>query len=551
MKKTVLKATLNEIPRGVEFIRNTLLERKVSKREITSTLLTAEEALAKMIENCPDESQTIQLQVRAFLGNISIHMSAKGEKFELADLKGVYDFSEEEDAEIAVVKQNLINKILGDNISISSRRNVNVVDIKVKTSGYQQLIYTLSALVLGLLVGLIMKLCVPASVTDAISGNIFEVVSTMFLNSLKMIVGPLVFFSIASSIADFGDLKALGRMIGKVMGCYVFTSVLAIGVGYLVYHIIPIGDPSLVKAVDSAAASTVKMGEAEMVSIKDTIVNIIPSDYISPFLNADMLQVIFMAVLLGIGASQLSQREGALRRGIISANAVFSKITAIIISFMPVAIFCSMAKMVITMDMKSLVKVAAWIPECYLGLALMVVVYLLLLIVVGRLNPIKFLKGFYPAMLTAFTSGSSNATMPSSMKQCDEKLGIAKSIYSFSIPLGATVNMDGCCIMQIITVLFMAKIFGVSVTGSTLLTLIIAILALSIGTPGVPGSGLVSISILISQIGVPVEAISLIMGIYTFLDMGTTAANVTGDAVVTTLVAKSEKMIDLEKYNAN
>ena len=149
MKKTVLKATLNEIPRGVEFIRNTLLERKVSKREITSTLLTAEEALAKMIENCPDESQTIQLQVRAFLGNISIHMSAKGEKFELADLKGVYDFSEEEDAEIAVVKQNLINKILGDNISISSRRNVNVVDIKVKTSGYQQLIYTLSALVLG------------------------------------------------------------------------------------------------------------------------------------------------------------------------------------------------------------------------------------------------------------------------------------------------------------------------------------------------------------------------------------------------------------------
>lgn len=220
MNKIVLKANEGEIAKGVEFIRNTLLERKVSKRDVASTLLTVEEALAKLIANCPDKEGNVKLQVRSFLGNISIHMSASGEKFELSDLKSVYDFSEEEDEEILAVKQNLVNKVLGDNIAISSRRNVNAVDIKVKASRYRQLIYTLSALVLGILTGLVMKICMPAGVTDVISENVFESVSTMLLNSLKMIVGPLVFFSIASSIADFGDLKALGRIVGKVIGCY-------------------------------------------------------------------------------------------------------------------------------------------------------------------------------------------------------------------------------------------------------------------------------------------------------------------------------------------
>ena len=550
MNKMILKANEGEIAKGVEFIRNALMEKKVSKRDVAGTLLTVEEALAKLIANCPDKEGNVKLQVKSFLGNISIHMSAGGEKFELSDLKSIYDFSEEEDEEILAVKQNLVNKVLGDNIAISSRRNVNAVDIRVKASRYRQLIYTMFALVFGLLTGMVMKICVPAGVTDAISENIFASVSTMFLNSLKMIVGPLVFFSIASSIADFGDLKALGRIVGKVVGCYLITSVIAISVGYLVYQVFPIGDAALKEAVTDAASSTIAKGEGMTISIKDTIVNIIPSDYISPFLNSNMLQLIFMAALLGIGASKLSGRESGFRNAIVSANAVFSKITAMIISVMPVAVFCSMAKMVISMDTNSLLKVVAWLPVNYVGYLLMIGVYLLLLLVIGRMNPLKFVRGFYPAMLTAYTLGSSNAAMPTSIKQC-EKLGIAKQIYSFSIPLGATINMDGSCVTQMVSVLFMAKIFGVPVTGSALLTLVVAVLALSVGAPGVPGAALICISLLLPQIGVPPEAISLIMGIYTLAGMGQTCTNVTGDAVVTTLVAKSEKMIDIEKYNAN
>ncbi|MBO5487671.1 MAG: dicarboxylate/amino acid:cation symporter [Eubacterium sp.] len=548
-KKIVLKANKSEIAKGVEFIRSVLLEKKVPKRDVASTLLTAEEALAKMIENCPDETGTVKLQVKSFLGNITIHMSGNGEKVQISDLKSVFDFSDEEDPEILSVKQNLVNKVLGDNITIGSRRGVNVVDIKVKVSKYRQLFLTLAAMVLGIMTGVIMKIWVPADITETISGNIFQSVYTMFLNALKMIVGPLVFFSIASSIADFGDLKALGRIVGKVIGCYLVTSVIAIGVGLLVFQILPIGNPSLRDAVGEAS-SALTSGEGMSLSIKDTIINIIPSDYISPFLNSNMLQLIFMAALLGIGASKLSEKESGFRRAIVSAYAVFSNITTMIISIMPIVVFCSMAKMVISMDTKNLLSVIAWVPVNYVGYLMMIAVYLLLLLIIGRINPLKFIRGFYPAMLTAYTLASSNATMPTSIKQC-EKLGIAKQIYSFSIPLGATINMDGSCITQVITVLFIARIYGISLTGSAILTLVVAILALSVGAPGVPGSALICISMLLPQIGIPAEAVGLIVGIYMLASMGQTCTNVTGDAVVTTLVAKSEKMIDIEKYNGN
>lgn len=548
-KKIVLQANKSEIANGVEFIRSVLLEKKVPKRDVASTLLTAEEALAKMIENCPHETGTVKLQVKSLFGNITIHMSGNGEKVQLSDLKSVYDFSDEEDPEILSVKQNLVNKVLGDNITIGSRRGVNVVDIKVKVSKYRQLLLTLAAMVLGIITGIIMKIWVPADITETISGNIFQSVYTMFLNALKMIVGPLVFFSIASSIADFGDLKALGRIVGKVIGCYLVTSVIAIGVGLLVFQILPIGNPSLRDAVGEAS-SALTSGNDMSLSIKDTIINIIPSDYISPFLNSNMLQLIFMAALLGIGASKLSEKESGFRKAIVSAYAVFSNITTMIISIMPIVVFCSMAKMVISMDTKNLLRVIAWVPVNYVGYLMMIAMYLLLLLFVGRMNPLKFIRGFYPAMLTAYTLASSNATMPTSIKQC-EKLGIAKQIYSFSIPLGATINMDGSCITQVLTVLFIARIYGISLTGSAILTLVVAILALSVGAPGVPGSALICISMLLPQIGIPAEAVGLIVGIYMVASMGQTCTNVTGDAVVTTLVAKSEKMIDLEKYNEN
>ena len=231
-------------------------------------------------------------------------------------------------------------------------------------------------------------------------------------------------------------------------------------------------------------------------------------------------------------------------------NGLMSKITAVIISFMPIAVLCSMTKMIVTIDMSNIMSVFAWVPVCYLGHFMMIAVYMLLMVVLTGLNPLKFLKKFSGVMLTGFSTASSNATMPSSMKACDEKLGIASRIYSFSIPLGATINMDGSCVTLIITVFYMARIFGVEINGSELFTIFMMIMVLSMGAPGVPGGNLICISILLPCIGIPSDAIGIIMGVYSLVGMSQTMTNVTGDAIVTTIIASSEKAVDLDIYNA-
>ena len=262
-----------------------------------------------------------------------------------------------------------------------------------------------------------------------------------------------------------------------------------------------------------------------------------------------MLQLIFMATILGMAAAVLSSSKPGLRKALGTLNAAFSMITGKLVAFIPLVVFCSMAKMMIAMDLSKLANVLVWVPVIYAGDILMIGIYLLLLTLLARVNPLKFLSKYYPAMVAAFTFASSNAALPSSVKQCDE-MGVSSRVYSFSLPLGATINMDGSCITLMISALFMARIFGIPATGGVLLSLFIAIMVLSVGSPGVPGGNLVCLALLIPQIGVPAEAISLVKGLYPLVSMMQTCANVTGDAVVTTIVARSEGLLDEKKYNA-
>ena len=241
-----------------------------------------------------------------------------------------------------------------------------------------------------------------------------------------------------------------------------------------------------------------------MESREVTITDIIPSDIINPFLSANMLQIIFIAVMMGVACGFLSDKITIFKDFLSDGYQVFSRLTVIIISVMPLAIFCAMAKMVLAMDLKSLLSVFTWVPTIYFGDILMMIVYSLLILLIGRLNPVTFFRKFYPAMLAGFTFASSNAALPTSMETCDKSLGVSKKIYSFSLPLGA---------------------------------------------PGVPGGTLVCISMLVPQIGIPAEAISLIMGLYSLVGMMQVCTNVTGDAAVTLIVARSEGLLDLDVYN--
>ena len=542
MKKFTLKAQINNIPEAVSLTQDYLKSLKLKNDAVLSALFSLEDVLSSLI-NHSSPSEDLNIKIFSYFGNISIRILCKGTAFGIDELQNQYVFADLDEDEENVI-QELIAKVLGDNISINHKNGINHVQINVKKSPYRQLINTLFALIGGIVFGLLLKNVLSDEINLMLVNSLFSPVYTMFLNALKMIVGPLVLFSIASSISEFDNLRSLGKIAGKVMLMYVFTSLLAIITGRIAYFIVPVGNSELMNMVSQNAAVTPSVS----VSLKNTIMNIIPNNIISPFLNGDMLQIIFMAVLLGVGTSLFHNEK--LNEAVNIISGLMSKITAVIISFMPIAVLCSMTKMIVTIDMSNIVSVFAWVPVCYLGHFMMIAVYMLLMVVLTGLNPLKFLKKFSGVMLTGFSTASSNATMPSSMKACDEKLGIASRIYSFSIPLGATINMDGSCVTLIITAFYMARIFGVEINGSELFTIFMMIMVLSMGAPGVPGGNLICISILLPCIGIPSDAIGIIMGVYSLVGMSQTMTNVTGDAIVTTIIASSEKAVDLDIYNA-
>ncbi len=447
------------------------------------------------------------------------------------------------DEETNAIIHQLMQKLYGNNFLIKHENGANKISLLIKKSPLRQLFFTISSLIAGAITGFLLQKFTPAAVSTSLSQNIFSPIYVMFMNSLKMVVGPLVFFSIASSIVDFGDIKTLGKIALKIIFAYFCTSFIAIAIGYLAYNIFPIGNPELANAITASAT------HSPSISIKDTIIGIIPNNIISPFEESKMLQIIYLAAALGLAAASVAKEDAKFKSWLIIFNKVFSKLTSFIVGCIPVVVFCSMAKMMISLNIDKLLNVIAWIPVVYFGQFLMITTYLILIAVVGGLNPFKFLGKFFPAMLSAFSFASSNAALPTSLKQAEE-MGISKKIYSFSMPLGTTINMDGTCVTVMISMLFLSKIFGISVTGGTLLSMIIAIIMISVGSPSIPGGALLGITLLLPQIGVPADAVSLIMGLYPIADMLQTCTNVTGDGVVTTIVSRHEKMLDLKKFNS-
>ncbi len=551
-----LRGGKNKISEAIDFIDKNLSEQKISKSTRLQTLIAAEELIVALMDNAAEsgKSDKVDITIGSFLGGASLILTAQGDSL---DLRGqlmkpfmmIYD-EDDDSEEVQHFVNRIWNRLFGDSIQARNIGGKNIITYNIKKSPYTQLIYTLLALVLGVGTGLLLKTVFGENVAQTASKYAFTPIYTVFMNALKMIVAPLVFFSISSSIADFSDIKSLGRIAVRVVVFYLFTSVLAIGVGTLTYTLFPIGDTSLVAAVSQEAAqSTLQKGEGVTISVLDTLIGAVPTDIITPFQKSDMLQIIFMAVVLGLTASTITRKYHSLRDGLVMMNVAFSAITKNLVAFIPLVVFCSMAKMMISMNLRSLAGVIVWVPVVYAGDILMIVVYMLLLLIIGRLNPLQFLKKYYPAMISAFTLAASNPALPSSIRQCDA-LGIDKKVYSFSLPLGATINMDGSCISLLISSLFLAKIFGIPASGGVLLSLFISIMVLSVGSPGVPGGNLVCLALLIPQIGVPAEAISLVLGLYPIVGMMQTCANVTGDAVVSTIVAKQEGMLDILKYKS-
>ncbi len=545
-KREKFTADNTGLGKGVDFVRDFLSAYGIKGKDYARAVLTAEEAIASLVQRAkPDTEYDISAKGR--MGTVTVEIESEGEEFDLS--KDMMDGSLEGTDDIGMETENTIRSILlrayTNNLKYNHKAGVNGIRMTVIRSKNAFLFKTLGALVLAILVGFLLSQFAPESFNAGLTKYALTPVKTMFMSALKMIVAPVVFFSIITCVSQFGSLSEMGRIGGKTIAFYMFTTVVAVCVGVGVFFLFHPGSGiDVSQAVDATKITSQQME----VSILDTIVGIIPDNIIKPFLEANMMQLIFVAVVAGAAVGMIGKYSRILKELIEACNELFLKITNMIIKFMPIAVFCSITNMMISLGGKTMLSVLGMFGVLLVGLVGMMLVYCLLMLIIGHINPILFVKKYASTMLQVFSLASSNASIPVNMDVCENKLGISKKIYSLSIPLGATVNMDGTCVHLGVFALALAAAYGVDITGSSIISLFVSIIVLSIGAPGIPGAGLICLSVLLAQIGVPVEAIGLVMGIDPLIGMFRTMSNCLGDVAVSTIVAKSEGLLDMEKY---
>ena len=404
-------------------------------------------------------------------------------------------------------------------------------------------------LIAGLVVGVIFNLFIPASyVRDTIFvEGIFYVIGQGFIRLMKMLVVPLVFCSLVTGSSSIGDTKTLGKVGGKTILFYLCTTALAVTVAIGVATVVRPGI-----GLDMSAIAGSEVTVAEGTSAVDTILNIIPENPFASLAQGTMLQVILFALLVGILLAKMKEKGSIIANFLLQANDLMMEMTNLVMKFAPYGVFCMIARTFANLGFDAFVPLLKYMGSVTGGLAIqLLIVYMLMLFVFTRLNPFKFLKKFFPVIAFAFSTSTSNATIPLNIETLEEKMGVSRKVSSFTIPLGATVNMDGTSIMQGVAVVFAAQAYGIDLGVTGYLTVIATATLASIGTAGIPSVGLVTLSMVFASVGIPVEAIALIMGVDRILDMMRTAVNITGDATVTTIVAYQNRDLDKDVFNSS
>lgn len=371
--------------------------------------------------------------------------------------------------------------------------------------------------------------------------EIFSALGTIFISSLKLMVVPLVFFSLVTGVAQITDSSKLGSISIKAIFLYLATTSIAISLALFFSNFINIGS-------GAGLISEAKFVTPTPPSLKEVFVNIFPTNPIAAMANGEMLQIIVFSLLVGLGVKSLSSSENLINF-FVSGNNLMLKIVELIIWFAPIGIFCLLTDIFSQIGFSIIYDLAGYF---FLLMAVLIFhgifVYSFFLYFFTGLNPIVFYSKLKEVILFAFSTSSSSATMPLTLKTAKDKLGVDQSVASFTIPLGATINMDGTAIMQGVATVFIAQVYGIDLTMTDFLMVILTATLASIGTAGVPGVGLIMLAMVLQQVGLPVEGIALIIGVDRLLDMVRTSVNVCGDSMIACLISSSENNLSQEIF---
>ena len=409
----------------------------------------------------------------------------------------------------------------------------------------------------GLAVGILLNIVAGPNVESGpiyILKTIFGYGGDIFVRLLRMLIVPLVFASIYMAIVNLGDVRELGKIGGKTVGIYMLTTALAVLLGLVVVNVI---NPGI--GIDREALAALNIGtevpesvseqgvgeQSAFIIIVDTLVNMIPNNPIEALASGDILQVIFFTVFLALFAAMVGDVSKSLTNGISGINEIMQRGVLAIMEIAPYAIFMLVANIFMDLGVAALAALSKYALTVILGLGIHAAVTLpLLVLLVGRYNPLKLFQAMSPAIMTAWSTASSAATLPLTMNNLEERAGVNPRIGNFVLPLGATINMDGTALYESVAVIFIAQLLGIELTIGTQIVIFITASLAAIGAAAIPGAGLVTMGIVLTAAGLPLDGIGLILAIDRILDQFRTAVNVWGDAVAAVVIGRSEGAIE-------
>ncbi|MED5556255.1 MAG: dicarboxylate/amino acid:cation symporter [Pseudomonadota bacterium] len=399
-------------------------------------------------------------------------------------------------------------------------------------------------ILIGMAAGVLVGLAVQGFTSDGhwiqavLIQDVFDAGGKVFIASLRLMVVPLVLVSLVCGSSSLADGASMGRLGGKSIGLYLFTTAVAISLALGLALFISPGE-------GGSASQAVEYTPRPSPGLKETFLNIFPTNPVRAMADGNMLQIIVFALLLGTALGRSGDAGQRIRSLFEDLNGVLMRLIVMLISLAPFGVFFLMAKLFSEVGWRDIIELGKYFATVVLALIIHAsVVYPALLLWLAKTNPLKFYQKMREPMLFAFSTSSSGATLPVTLRTVEKKLGVDNSIASFSVPLGATINMDGTAIMQGVATVFIAQYFHVDLVFTDYLMVILTATMASVGTAAVPGVGLIMLTMVLTQVGLPVEGIALIIGVDRLLDMTRTAVNVAGDATVATIVAHSEKKLD-------
>ena len=395
-----------------------------------------------------------------------------------------------------------------------------------------------TALTLGLILGIALN----QSGNSEYAASL-KPIGDLFLNGIKMLIVPLIFISLVSGVTSLRDMSTMGRLSFKTLALYLGTTAVAIIIGLTLATIF---QPGVGIDLGSAKAVTV----ADSPSLVATLVGLVPANPVAAFAQGNVLQIIVFAILFGLAITLAGESAKPVKVFMDSLAEVFYKFTGIIISFAPYGVFALITWVAGTYGLELLAPLAKVIGVVYLGCFIhALVVYTGLIKFVARLSPVRYVQGIIEPAIVAFSSTSSAGTLPITMMSAERNLGVSRGVSSFVLPLGTTINMDGTALYQGVCALFVAQAYGIDLSLAQYATIVLTATLASIGTAGVPGAGLIMLSLVLTSVGLPLEGVAIIAGIDRVLDMARTSLNVVGDCAVAVLVAKSEGQLDQSLYD--